>query len=102
METYVKTENLRFSSGGTVRRGWEHTKRRYYENYPSKEAMGRVEFVDLTVKSLSSRWAEVHGRYRLYREGDYGNATGLFTILMENTPSGWKILHDHTSAAPAE
>lgn len=26
--------------------------------------MGRVEFVDLAVKSLSSKWAEVHGRYR--------------------------------------
>ena len=28
----------------------------------------------------------------------YGNATGLFTLLMENTSDGWKILHDHTSA----
>ncbi len=102
METYVKSEDLRFSSGGTVRRGWEDTKRRYYESYPSKEAMGRLEFEEFAVKPLSSQWAEVHGRYRLYREGDYGNATGLFTILMENTPDGWKILHDHTSAAPAE
>ena len=102
METYVKTENLRFSSGGTVRRGWEDTKRRYYESYPNKESMGRVEFVDLAVKTLSSKWAEVHGRYRLYREGNYGNATGLFTILMENTSDGWKILHDHTSAATAD
>ena len=102
METYVKSEDLRFSSGGAVRRGWEDTKRRYYESYPSKEAMGRLEFEELAIKTLSSRWAEVHGRYRLFREGEYGNATGLFTILMENTPGGWKILHDHTSAAPTE
>ena len=67
-----------------------------------RREIGRAEFVDLTVKSLSSRWAEVHGRYHLYRKGEYGNATGLFTILMENTPRGWKILHDHTSAVPAE
>ena len=55
METYVKSKDLRFSSGGTVRKGWENTKRQYYESYPSKEDMGRAEFVDLTVKSLSSR-----------------------------------------------
>ena len=102
METYVKSEDLRFSSSGPVRRGWEDTKRRYCKNYPSKEAMGLLEFEELAVKTLSSKWAEVHGHYRLYRKGDYGNATGLFTILMENTPDGWKILHDHTSAAPAE
>lgn len=29
METYVKSGDLRFSSSGTVRRGWEDTKRRY-------------------------------------------------------------------------
>ena len=66
METYVKSKDLRFSSGGTIRKGWENTKRQYYESYPSKEDMGRAEFVDLTVKSLSSRWGEFHGSYHLY------------------------------------
>lgn len=98
METYVKGDALRFSSGGTVQRGWDSTLQRYLTRYPSKEAMGRLEFEELKVKILSEKWAEVHGRYRLYREGDYGNATGLFTLLMENTSDGWKILHDHTSA----
>ena len=65
METYVESKDLRFSSDGTVRRGWEDTKCRYYESYPSKEAMGHLEFEDLAVKPLSSKWAEVHGRYRL-------------------------------------
>lgn len=98
METYVKSDKLRFSSGGTVQRGWETTLQRYLTRYPNKEAMGRLEFEDLEIKALSETWAEVHGRYRLYRDGDYENATGLFTLLMENTPDGWKILHDHTSA----
>ena len=98
METYVKGDALRFSSGGTVQQGRDSTLQRYLTRYPSKEAMGRLEFEELKVKILSEKWAEVHGRYPLYREGDYGNATGLFTLLMENTSDGWKILHDHTSA----
>jgi hypothetical protein len=61
--------------------------------------MGRLAFEELEIKILSDEWAEVHGRYRLYRVGDYENATGLFTLLMQYTPIGWKILHDHTSAA---
>lgn len=98
METYVKSGALRFSSGGTVQRGWEATLQRYLTRYPNKDAMGRLVFEELEVKVLSPTWAEVHGRYRLYREGDYANATGLFTLLMENLSDGWKILHDHTSA----
>jgi len=98
METYVKSGELRFSSGGTVQRGWEATLKRYQTRYPNKAAMGRLVFEDLNIKVLSDTWAEVHGRYRLYRDGDYANATGLFTLLMKNTTDGWKILHDHTSA----
>ena len=98
METYVKGDALRFSSGSTVQQGWEATLQRYLTRYPSKAAMGRLEFEELKIIVLSEEWAEVHGRYRLYRDGDYGNANGLFTLLMENTSDGWKILHDHTSA----
>ncbi len=98
METYIKSEALRFSSGGTVQQGWSATLQRYLTRYPNKEAMGRLEFEDLKIKILSETWAEVHGRYQLYRVNDYGNATGLFTLLMENTSDGWKIRHDHTSS----
>lgn len=99
METYVKSDDLRFASGGTIQRGWQSTLERYQTRYPTPEAMGRLAFEELDVQILSEQWAEVHGRYRLYRGGEYSNATGLFTLLMQNTDKGWKILHDHTSAA---
>ncbi len=98
MDTYVKTEELRFSSGGTVQRGYQETLARYLRRYPTPEAMGHLEFVDLEILVLSKEWAQVHGRYQLKRTGDYGDATGLFTLLLKNTKDGWKILHDHTSA----
>jgi ketosteroid isomerase-like protein len=99
MDTYVKTDDLRFSSGGTVQRGYEATLNRYLTRYPNPEAMGHLQFEDLEVKLLSEEWAQVHGRYRLKRGGEYENATGLFTLLLQHTSEGWKILHDHTSAA---
>lgn len=99
METYVKGDSLRFSSGGNVRRGWQATLERYLTNYPTPDAMGHLDFEDLEILVLSDQWTQVHGRYRLTREGDYGNATGLFTLLLQQTEDGWKILHDHTSAA---
>ena len=97
METYVKSEALRFSSGSTVQRGWDATFERYKKRYPDREAMGTLTFEDLEIKVLAEEWAEVHGRYRLKREGNYADATGLFTLLLQRTPMGWKILHDHTS-----
>jgi ketosteroid isomerase-like protein len=98
MDTYVKTDELRFSSGGNVQRGYEETFNRYLTRYPNPDSMGHLLFEDLEVKLLSEEWAQVHGRYRLKRGGDYENATGLFTLLLQQKPEGWKILHDHTSA----
>ncbi|MDA0347930.1 MAG: DUF4440 domain-containing protein [Verrucomicrobia bacterium] len=99
MDTYVKTDELRFSSGDTVQRGYEATLNRYLRRYPNPEAMGHLQFEELEVKLLSKKWAQVHGRYRLKRGGEYEDATGLFTLLLIHTSDGWKILHDHTSAA---
>ena len=99
MDTYIKGDALRFSSGGNVRRGWQATLDRYLSTYPTPDAMGHLDFEDLEVMLLSEEWAQVHGRYQLKREGDYGDATGLFTLLLQYTDIGWKILHDHTSAA---
>lgn len=99
MDTYVKSDSLRFSSGGNVQRGYQETLERYQTRYPNRDAMGQLRFEDLEVQLLSNEWAEVHGRYRQKRGGDYADAMGLFTLLLQNTSAGWKILHDHTSAA---
>ena len=54
---------------------------------------------ELEIEPLSGRHAEVFGRYRLERGAGYGDATGYFTLLAERAPEGWRIVHDHTSAA---
>jgi ketosteroid isomerase-like protein len=37
------------------------------------------------------------GRWELKRAND--NPHGRFTLIFRHTPDGWRIVHDHTSAA---
>ena len=104
MAGYAQTDTLRFASGGSVRTGWEETLQNYRKGYPDTQAMGTLSFSDLDVDLLSGRHALVFGRWRLTRgEAAGGPASGLFTLLFEQTSTGegpaWRIVHDHTSAA---
>lgn len=92
---YLDSPRMRFVSGGSVRYGMDEVLERYERNYPDRAAMGRLAFTDLAVRVLSGNFVFVFGRYNLERESDA--PTGLFTLLFERTPAGWKISHDHTS-----
>jgi uncharacterized protein (TIGR02246 family) len=98
MEAYVRTEQLRFTGASGVKRGWDQTLTRYRDTYPDRAAMGTVSFEDLEITLLSSRYAEVFGRYCLRRGGTYADASGFFTLLLEKTRQGWRVVHDHSSA----
>lgn len=96
MAGYLRSEELRFTSGGEVRRGWRHTLERYRETYPDRAAMGSLAFENLDVRVLSEHAAMVFGRFRLTRESD--EPTGLFTLLVERHGEQWLIVADHTSS----
>jgi len=99
MNGYVRDESLRFSSGGSVRRGWQEALVRYQTAYPTREKMGTLTFSDLEFFEISEDYAEVFGKYHLARNKSEGDATGLFTLLMKREGDRWLVLHDHTSAA---
>ena len=96
MDGYVRTDSLRFASGGTVHRGWQATLDRYHRTYPDRAAMGTLTFDLHAVRVLSAQWAVVFGGYQLERAED--RPSGLFTLLFEKQHEGWRIVHDHTSA----
>lgn len=99
MQGYVKSDQLRFASEGTVLHGWSSTLERYQKKYPGRAAMGKLDFTDLDVSVLAADAAFVFGRWKLEAKGKtYG---GLFTLLFRKTEAGWKIVHDHTSSSPA-
>lgn len=98
MQGYVKSEALRFASGGSVNRGWDVTRDGYKARYPTQVEMGVLTFSDFEIDILSRRHALVFGRWVLERDNDRPN--GLFTLHMMQDGSGWKIKSDHTSSAP--
>jgi ketosteroid isomerase-like protein len=97
MKGYLKSDSLRFASGGGVSYGWEVTLNRYKKGYPSKTAMGRLTFSDIDIQIISSDAALVFGKWELEREADH--PWGLFSLLFRKTSEGWRIVHDHTSSA---
>lgn len=100
MQGYWQSPDLTFFSGATVTKGWEPTLQRYRQRYQSEgKEMGKLEFQDLTIDLLSRRSAVVTGRWQLTMS-DGKQPHGLFTLVLKRiAPEGWKIVHDHTSAA---
>lgn len=97
MADYVVSDTLRFTSGGSVRYGWDAAMERYLTTYPDRDAMGELTFSDIKVDVLSADWALAFGAWHLKRGGDYADIGGRYTLLMARTDTGWKVLYDHTS-----
>lgn len=93
---YWHSPELTFSGSSGVSRGWDGVLARYKENYPDRAAMGELNFSDLEFHFLGADAALVLGRWHLKR--DKGDIGGVFTLVWQRFPEGWKIIHDHTSA----
>jgi uncharacterized protein (TIGR02246 family) len=97
---YWHSKELTFSGSSGVARGWDGVLARYKKNYPDRAAMGQLDFSDLEFRFLGPDAAMVLGRWHLKREKD--ELGGVFTLVWQRFPDGWKIIHDHTSSvAPA-
>ncbi|HEY2118701.1 MAG TPA: nuclear transport factor 2 family protein [Candidatus Acidoferrum sp.] len=95
MDGYWNSPEVTFSGSSGVSRGWQSVFTRYQQRYPTQAAMGHLDFSDLEIRSLSSTSAMVLGRWHLtLGAGDVG---GVFTLVFQKFPEGWKIIHDHTS-----
>ncbi len=97
METYAKSEQTRFASGGDISLGWQTVFDRYQKKYGTGAAMGTLSFSDLEITPLAPDTALAFGRWHLKREPD--ESSGLFTLVFRKTLAGWRIVHDHTSSA---
>lgn len=98
METYDRSTQTRFASGGAVQRGWQSVFDRYQSRYPNRAAMGRTIFSDLEIEKLGPDSAMAFGQWRLEREqGD--QPQGVFTLILRRRAGEWRIVHDHTSVA---
>ncbi|HXL21752.1 MAG TPA: nuclear transport factor 2 family protein [Candidatus Dormibacteraeota bacterium] len=97
---YWESPELTFSGSGGIARGFDGVRQRYKKNYPDRAAMGQLAFSDLEFRFLGSDAALVLGHWHLQREkGDIG---GVFSLVWQRFPDGWKIIHDHTSTVEAK
>jgi ketosteroid isomerase-like protein len=81
-----------------ISRGYAGLVEQYRHDYPTKAAMGTLSFSDLEVHPLDDRFAVCVGKYELERsKKDGGHAEGLFSLVLEKTDKGWKIIIDHTT-----
>lgn len=94
MQGYWNSDKLVFVST-RVTRGWNPTLENYKRSYPSKAAMGTLNFSDLEITVLSKDAAVVLGSWALQRASD--NPKGKFTLIFRKFKEGWRIVHDHTS-----
>jgi ketosteroid isomerase-like protein len=98
MSGYARSASTVFVAEDQVRRGWETVRERYREKYSDRTKMGTLTFSEIEITPLSADAAVVLGRWRLRRANDEPH--GRFTLIFRRMPEGWRIVHDHTSAAP--
>lgn len=95
MDGYWNSPAVTFSGSSGVSRGWQSVFAHYQQRYPTQAAMGHLNFSDLEIRPLSPTSALVLGKWHLtISTGDLG---GVFSLVFQKFPEGWKIIHDHTS-----
>jgi ketosteroid isomerase-like protein len=70
---------------------------RYRQKYSNRAEMGTLTFSEIEITPISPDSAVVLGRWSLKRAKDRPH--GRFTLIFKRLPTGWRIVHDHTSAA---
>jgi ketosteroid isomerase-like protein len=98
MDGYARTPALVFTSGGNVRHGWQDAFDHYQARYATDpKAMGTLAFAIDSIDPVGADGAVVLGRWDLTGTAHPGR--GVFTVVLERRPEGWRIIHDHTSVA---
>jgi beta-aspartyl-peptidase (threonine type) len=99
MAGYWNSPELTFFSGANEKHGWQATMDRYRATYASPgHEMGKLAFFGLRIEMLGADAAFARGSWQLTMS-DGKTPHGLFTLVFRKFPEGWKIVHDHTSAA---
>jgi ketosteroid isomerase-like protein len=95
MNGYWRSPDVTFAGKAGFTRGWDTVLARYQRTYPDQASMGHLEFSELEVRPLGPDAALVLGKWHINRPA--GDVGGIFTLVLQKFPEGWRITHDHTT-----
>ncbi|MEJ2679725.1 MAG: DUF4440 domain-containing protein [Gemmatimonadota bacterium] len=98
---YDYADGATFVGSSGLVRGRAEIERRYRASYwASGKPADALRFENVEVTLLGREHALAVGRYVLYdRQSGVTTASGIFSLVLRQTPEGWRIIHDHSSAA---
>lgn len=98
MTGYLRSPETSYTSSGEEVWGYDALLQRYQKRYgTSRDTMGKLTFSDLKTFSLGPKNALCIGHWHVELAAKPA-LQGTFSLVLTKTASGWKILHDHTSA----
>jgi uncharacterized protein (TIGR02246 family) len=98
LEGYWRSPEVSFGGSSGFTKGFDSVRDHYKQRYADRAAMGTLDFSGLEFRFLGPDAALVLGHWHLQREkGDIG---GVFSLVWQRFPEGWRIVHDHTSQVP--
>jgi hypothetical protein len=95
MIPYWHSDSLLFIGKSGVNKGWQKTLDNYKKSYPTSEAMGRLEFENISMEILDEQHAWVLGKWTLFRVAD--TLSGHYTLNWRKMKNQWFIISDHSS-----
>jgi hypothetical protein len=84
--------------GRQVLKGYAQILADYKHDYPTPLSMGTLAFSEVEVHLLDANFAVCLGKYHLDRtKKEGGPVDGSFSMVLEKTGEGWKIVLDHAT-----
>lgn len=99
MSVYKDEAQTTYVGGSGLRRGRDAIRQRYAPLFGPDAERDSLRFEELTVRKLSDDVAVGVARWILHGGGEV-TGSGPFTLVLERTGGGWKIVHDHSSSDP--
>lgn len=83
---------------GTLIRGMGAIRSVFKTNYPNRDAMGQLDYMEVEARELGEKFAVATGKYRLERsKKNGGSAEGTFTEIFEKSENGWVVIFSETT-----
>jgi len=95
MQGYWKSDSLRFIGKRGITYGWQSTLDNYKKSYPDSDAMGKLQFTNLSMEITGDSSTYVIGKWELFRTTD--TLAGHYSLLWKNLNGRWLIIADHSS-----